>query len=243
MSKDYYAILGVPRTATSEEIRSAYRSRAKQFHPDHFGKNSAPFRSVQEAYEVLSDARARILYDRSLREQGEGSLMYARPEPEIIRSRRVAAEPLKRKVEPLDVGTISPLTSFFSSRPSFDEIFENAPGAFDLPSRHKAERFRTLTMEILLTREQARRGGKVRIMVPVHASCPRCGGLGDLGFLQCWRCSGTGVSLEEFPLQVEFPPGIQDFYEVAVPLARFGIHEVCPILLFRISRESDVEEL
>jgi curved DNA-binding protein len=52
MSNNHYAIWGVLPTATLEEIRSAYRSRAKQYHPDHFGKNSAPFRSVQEAYDV-----------------------------------------------------------------------------------------------------------------------------------------------------------------------------------------------
>jgi curved DNA-binding protein CbpA len=42
MAKNYYSILGVLPTATLEEIRSAYRSGAKQYHPDHFGKDSEP---------------------------------------------------------------------------------------------------------------------------------------------------------------------------------------------------------
>ena len=97
-------------------------------------------------------------------------------------------------------------------------------------------------MEVLLTRDQARRGGRVQILVPVRISCPTCGGFGDLGFYQCWRCSGTGASLDEFPLQVEYPPGIQDSYQVAIPLDRFGIPDVCPILLFRIDSEGDFED-
>jgi hypothetical protein len=51
MAKNYHAILGVSPTATFEEIRSAYRQRAKHYHPDYFGKNSAPFLGVQEAWD------------------------------------------------------------------------------------------------------------------------------------------------------------------------------------------------
>jgi len=105
------------------------------------------------------------------------------------------------------------------------------------------EIFRTLTLEVLLTRDQAHRGGSVQILVPVRISCPTCGDFGDLGFFQCRRCSGIGASLDEFPLQVEYPPGIQDSYQVAIPLDRYGIPDVCPILLFRIASEGDFEDV
>ena len=57
MGKDYYAVLGVGRTATEEEIRRAYRKMVLCFHPD---KNQEPgaeevFKNISEAYEVLSD--------------------------------------------------------------------------------------------------------------------------------------------------------------------------------------------
>ncbi|CAG9764000.1 unnamed protein product [Ceutorhynchus assimilis] len=66
MGKDYYAILGIPKGASDDEIKKAYRKLALQFHPD---KNKAPeaeakFKDVAEAYEVLSDKRKRDIYDK-----------------------------------------------------------------------------------------------------------------------------------------------------------------------------------
>lgn len=65
--QDYYAVLGVPKTATEKEIRSAYRKLARQFHPDVNPGNpeaEAKFKSINEAYEVLSDADKRQKYDQ-----------------------------------------------------------------------------------------------------------------------------------------------------------------------------------
>jgi DnaJ-class molecular chaperone len=64
-TKDYYAILGVPRTATPEEIKKAYRKLALEHHPDRAGKESeGRFKEVNEAYQVLSDAKKRANYDQ-----------------------------------------------------------------------------------------------------------------------------------------------------------------------------------
>jgi curved DNA-binding protein len=65
--KDYYKILGVDRKASDDEIRKAYRKLAKQYHPDYNPNNKQSedrFKEINEAYEVLSDAKKRSTYDR-----------------------------------------------------------------------------------------------------------------------------------------------------------------------------------
>src|ERR1700745_1420324 len=68
MSKrDYYEVLGVTKTASTDEIKKAYRKVAMQFHPDRNpGDKSAEekFKKAAEAYEMLSDADKRAQYDR-----------------------------------------------------------------------------------------------------------------------------------------------------------------------------------
>src|SRR6202451_2787387 len=65
--QDYYELLGVSRKAAQKEIRQAYRRLARKFHPDlNPGDKSAEekFKQVQEAYDVLSDAKKRQMYDQ-----------------------------------------------------------------------------------------------------------------------------------------------------------------------------------
>ncbi|MHB8647563.1 MAG: DnaJ domain-containing protein, partial [Thermomicrobiales bacterium] len=64
--QDYYAVLGVPRTADEKQIKSAYRKLARKYHPDVNKETGAEeqFKRVSEAYEVLSDAEKRAQYDR-----------------------------------------------------------------------------------------------------------------------------------------------------------------------------------
>lgn len=64
--RDYYEILGVSKSASADEIRKAYRQKARQYHPDVCKEPDAAqrFAEVQDAYEVLSDAEKRKLYDK-----------------------------------------------------------------------------------------------------------------------------------------------------------------------------------
>ena len=66
-AKDYYSTLGVSRTASEKEIKSAYRKLARKFHPDvNPGDNKAEeqFKEIAEAYEVLSSSEKRKKYDQ-----------------------------------------------------------------------------------------------------------------------------------------------------------------------------------
>src|SRR6187455_759102 len=64
--RDYYEVLGVPRGADEQEIKKAFRRLARQLHPDVSEEPDAAvrFREISEAYEVLSNAETRQLYDR-----------------------------------------------------------------------------------------------------------------------------------------------------------------------------------
>ena len=77
--KNYYDVLGVSKTATADEIKSAYRKLAKQYHPDfHPGDTAAAekFKEINEANEVLSDENKRKQYDFELEHPGMGGGFY-----------------------------------------------------------------------------------------------------------------------------------------------------------------------
>jgi len=227
MAKSYFAILGVSSSASPDEIRSAYRRLAKEFHPDHFEGGSGPFRDIQEAYSVLGDAQRRTKYEQSLE-----SIQIRRHARNIGRP---APEPLIPEKGPVDIGEISPVRSFQTFRPSFDEIFEWLWDNFSSLDWPKSGRVQNLTLEVPLTRDQALRGGNARVMVPVRATCPICRGAGGVGYYECSRCAGEGAISGEIPISIAFPSGLRSDHAVVVPLERFGIRNLHLTVLFRLT--------
>ena len=67
MSEDYYSVLEIPKTATQDEIKKAFRKQAMKYHPDRNPGNKEAeekFKEVAAAYEVLSDEKKRQMYDQ-----------------------------------------------------------------------------------------------------------------------------------------------------------------------------------
>ncbi len=154
--KRYFTILGISSNATANEIRSAYRRLAKEFHPDHYAGGSETFREIQEAYSVLGNTLRRCEYEQKI-----SKVALKRP---LRRTRYPEPEPLIPEERPIDMGGISPVRSFQSFTPSFDEIFDWLWKNFSDLDQPESDRVQNLTHEVTLTPEQAHLGGSARVM-------------------------------------------------------------------------------
>jgi molecular chaperone DnaJ len=234
MTKNYYLILGIGSDATQDEIRSAYREKAKRWHPDRSGEGSEPFLAIREAYEVLCDPGRRQAYDQErARQEAEN-----RPT-----AREVPSEPLWRvrpPVEPLvpGQGAPSPSDAFVAFPPSpFPAEFFHRPWSdLDAPPRAgSARRPEEIHVEVSLSREQARHGGRIRIWIPLQLWCPACQGQGGAGFFTCPHCLGSGTVIDEGPADITFPGGVVDGFEARASLARPGMRDLLLTLHFRVA--------
>lgn len=231
MNKNYYVILGVGPNATSEEIRSAYRQRAQELHPDHYGPDREPFLALQEAYQALSGPAQRGVYD----EEGQ--------ERAVARF-RAGVEPLRAgnaesgRTRGFSKGPISIEHSFETYGPSFEELFARFWSNFENVTRPKAEHIANLTVEVPLSLEEANRGGRTRLMIPARAMCPNCRGHGFVGAYECWRCAGHGAITADYPLEVAYPAGIFNAYAVQISLEDFGIQNFYLTVRFRVTNQA-----
>jgi molecular chaperone DnaJ len=232
MKKDYYLILHLTPEATMDEIRSAYRRRAIELHPDLSGFTSDPFLELKEAYYVLSDPMRRASYDREAKEIPIRRADAARPAETVIR-RRHAAEPLVPRQPAGGSEEVSILRSFEKFHPSFDEMFDRLWSNFELVTRPKAERLESLTVDVTLSPQEAFAGGQVRILVPARIVCPACNGRGGAGPYQCWHCEGRGALADEYPVTVSYPAALQQDYIVRLSLDPFGIENFYLTVRFR----------
>jgi molecular chaperone DnaJ len=173
--KDYYEILGVPRNATKEEIKRAYRRLALQYHPD---RNKSPdaeekFKEISEAYAVLSDDEKRRLYDM----YGRAGVSQRYSQEDLFRSTWVDFDELFR-----DLG--------FGG---FESIFERFFGFGKGPRRPAAT-----YADLELTLQDVLKGVSKEVSITTPATCERCGGTGgEPGYVEkCSACNGSGRKVE-----------------------------------------------
>ncbi|HEY0793904.1 MAG TPA: DnaJ domain-containing protein [Chthoniobacterales bacterium] len=211
MKKDHYLVLQLKPEATAEEIRSAYRRRALEVHPDQSGAGSAPFLELQEAYAVLRDPARRAVYDRAT---DDVPVRHANPagRAEPLRVRRADAEPLRAAPSPSRSNATT-----FPGRLWSDGWFPRSPGT---------ARTHQPILQVPLSPEQACRGGKVRIQIPICVTCRTCGGRGNAGPYECRSCEGEGALAGAYPVIVSYPAGLQGDYLVPLRLGHFGLQDL-----------------
>jgi DnaJ-class molecular chaperone len=220
MKRDLYSLLGLESDASMDLIESAYRELVSELYPDLLEHDREIFLRIQKAYLTLTDAGRRKAYDEAL---------HARKKPlNLTPVESLAPE------KTVDLGEVSLTHSFQTIRPSFEQLFDRLLSNFTLLTRPKAETIERLNVEIILSPEEALRGGQVRVFIPSQFKCPVCDGRGGVGPFECWRCDGRGIVAGEYPLLVSFPAGISGNV-VEIPLDRFGIQNFYLKVYFRVS--------
>lgn len=234
MARNYYLVLGISSEASPEEIKQAYRRKVLELHPDRHGGDAGPFLEVQEAYSVLGDPRQRTAYDRQIAPTRYVMSRRAVREQQS-RQQRPPVEPIGPVKTPIDRGEVFLTQAFETFAPSFDEIFERLWSNFTGTPRPKSETPESLTVDVPLSREDARVGGRIRVMVPAELECPVCDGSGGIGPYACWRCGGAGRITGEFPVVVSYPAGIVHGYTVSVPMTQLGIRNLYLTVRFYVT--------
>ncbi|MGH2559010.1 MAG: DnaJ C-terminal domain-containing protein [Thermomicrobiales bacterium] len=214
--KDYYKILGVERSADDKAIRSAFRKLARKHHPDiNPGDKAAEdrFKEINEAFEVLSDAAKRKMYDR----YGEEWQRYRD-------AGFTGDEPAGSASGPVDFGQW--FTGQSGQRPGgfrveygddeggFSDFFHTLFGSrtgrrgATFTQRVLRRRGENLEVNVDLSFEEAFRGTSRRLDVQTHETCPTCRGAGIVRESMCPTCDGTGQVPKTKAVEVKIPAGV-----------------------------------
>ena len=237
LDKDFYAVLGVTKTASADEIKKAYRKLARQFHPDANAgdaKAEEKFKEVSEAYDVLSDDTKRREYDE-MRQYG-GSFGGAR------QGGFGAGGPTGANLGDLfgDAGLGDMLGGLFGGRSGGRRVTKGED----------------LTGRVTLSFRDAASGLTTSVQLRAEAACPTCGGSGakpgtsphtcascngsgqtvrqqgGFGFAEpcrachgrgqvvddpCGSCGGVGATMQTRTVNVRIPSGIKDGATLRVP--------------------------
>ena len=163
-----YDTLGVPKNASADEIKRAYRKLAREHHPDASGGDEARFKEIQGAYDVLSDPEKRKAYDAWGTRNGRGT---AGGGPQF---------------QDFDLGDLGDI---------FGGLFGGG-GGFGRARRPQPERGADLQTEVHVSFEDSLQGVQVPVRADVETACQTCGGSGaepGTAPIVCPECGGRGV--------------------------------------------------
>src|SRR6266545_947749 len=215
---DYYAILGVARDASDDQIRSAYRKLARQYHPDVNSDDgaSARFREVTEAYEVLSDPQRRQRYDMFGSAEGAAGfgiddLLNTFFGGDLRRRERgpMRGADLRMQIEIELIDAVKG-GDRVSKVPRL-ETCERCGGDGAEPGSTITTCATCGGRGELRQVQQSVFGRFVNV-----SSCPRCGGSGKTVDKLCTRCQGEGRERRQREITLTLPAGIDDGQQLRV---------------------------
>ena len=189
--RDYYEVLGVQKTATDDELKKAYRKLAKKYHPDANPDNKAEaeakFKEVNEAYEVLSDAQKRKMYDQfgTADPQGFGGFGGGAGGPFENGYYSYTSSGFQGFSDFGDLGDI--FSSFFGGGARTGSSRQHARGP-----RKGAD----LNLNLEITFEESFLGVEKEILITRPDTCTVCHGTGaksGTSITKCSTCNGTGT--------------------------------------------------
>jgi molecular chaperone DnaJ len=201
--KDYYATLGVPKNASQDEIKKAYRKLAQKHHPDANAGNKESegrFKEISGAYDVLGDEEKRKQYDqvREMAASGAGAGGFPGGFPGAGGPGGPGA---RVRYENVDVGDIGDIGDLFGS------IFGGGGGGGGRTrASRQPSRGADLESQTRISFDEAMQGTTVPVRIKGPAPCPTCGGSGaepGTSPTTCPQCGGSGqISVNQGPFSI-----------------------------------------
>ena len=168
MASNLYDVLGVPKNASPDEIKKAYRKLVREVHPDRNPGNEDRFKEVQGAYDVLSDPEKRKQYDSGTGPFRAGS----------------ATNGTTFDFSDFDLGDI------------FGGLFNRGGGGRAQQQAQRGQRGNDVEVEVRVSFEDALRGVQTTVPVQLELACHTCHGTGaapGTAPKRCPECDGTGT--------------------------------------------------
>jgi len=191
MSKDYYNILGISKSASDDEIKKAYRKLAHQHHPDKKGGNEAKFKEINEAYQILSDKQKRGQYDQfgsTFDQAGGGS------------GQGFGGFDFSGFSDAFSGGQGGVKFEFGGNGGGFEDIFSSAFGGGREKTTKGEQKGADVAVDVEISLEDASAGIKKEIEIYISSVCSKCGGSGAEQGSKiniCKTCNGTGQVRKE----------------------------------------------
>jgi len=205
VARDYYDVLGLKRSASEKEIKAAYRKLARKHHPDvnpGDKKSEERFKEINQAHEVLSDAKSRANYDRyGERWQQAEAFEKARAQA------GASGANFGGQSFQFDINELLRRQGGGRGGGGFDNIFDMFGGG---GGRSRAQRGQNIESQAEITLEEAYQGTTRTLQMQSQEPCPTCGGAGQVAGAVCHACQGQGAVLRAKRLEVKIPAGAKD---------------------------------